>query len=127
MNRNVSQLVCQAVLRTHAVVRLGLVLLLCSPALLVARGGAEVSCDAGLVGPGDAVLATTPREHVRPLQHAEGDAGDDQDEPPPWPGRTPAVRPAGASASILLLSDGRERLPDPPEFLQALLRAPPLA
>lgn len=127
MNRKVRQLICRAALPIRAVARFGLLILLCGPLLLLAGGGAEVVVDARLVSKGDAALVTVLREQTRPLQHAEGDRSDDQDEPPPGPGGTSAVRPAGASLSLLVLFDGHERLPDPPEFLLARLRAPPVA
>lgn len=126
LDGTISQLACQVVQRTRAVLRLGLLLLLCSPSLLLASSGADVLHDSRLLDHGDPALLTTLREHVPLPQHAEGDAGDERDEPPPWQVSVAAARFAGPSGSLVFLSDGRERLPDPPDYLQARLRAPPL-
>lgn len=125
LNRKFSQLAYRVVLHIHAVARLGFLLLLFSPSLVLASNGADEWSGAGLVGQGDPVLLTTLLEHVAPLQPAEGDASDGDDEP--WPGSASAVRPVAASGSFFYLRDGREWLPDSPDFLQAQLRAPPLA
>lgn len=111
-------------LHTRAVLQFGTLLLLCSPTLLFASSVSAELRDAWQVSQSETVLATALWEHV---QQAEGEAGDDRGEPPAFSGRTRAALVAGATGLLVIFSDDRERLPDPPEFLQALLRAPPLA
>lgn len=129
MNRKLHQLLSQIFSHTRSVTRFSLLLLLCSPSLLLAHSGATVSKDSGLIGQGDPALVTTLREHAFPLQRAKGDrdSRDDNDEPPPWPVSTTDVRPAGVSSIVTWFSINRARLPAAPDFLHARLRAPPLA
>lgn len=126
LHQTFSQLAYEVVLRTHEAARLGLLLLLCSPSLLLADSGADELRDSRLLDHGGPALLTTLREHVPLPQHAEGDAGDERDEPPPWQVSATAARFAGPSGSLVSLADGRERLPAPADYLQARLRAPPL-
>ena len=125
LDRTVSQLAHQAVLRTQAVLRFGLLLLLCSPSLLLAGISTEELSDTKLVVDGDPALLITLWEHVEPLLQAEGEILDDEDKPPPWPGSASASRPIRAIRSVFFFHINQERLPDPAEYLQARLRAPP--
>lgn len=112
-------------LHTRAVLQLGVLLLLCSPTLLFASSVTGELDDAWQVSQSETVLATALWEHVQ--QQAEGETGDDRGEPPAFPDRTGATPIAGASGLLVIFSDDCEQLPNPPEYLQALLRAPPIA
>ncbi|MEQ8205022.1 MAG: hypothetical protein RIA65_02515 [Woeseia sp.] len=129
MNRKFHQLLSQLMSHTRSATRFGLLLLLCTPSLLLAHSGATVSTDTGLISQGDPALVTTLREHAFPLQRAKGgrDSRNDNDEPPPWPVSTTNILPAGVSTTVTWFSINRARLPAAPDFLHARLRAPPLA
>ncbi len=107
--------------------RIGLVLLLFGPAAQYSSERAEALWQTALGNQDVAVLPSDTRDPARPLQHASGEAGDDRDQSLQRAYGTPAVCPTDTCLAFLLLSDGCERLPNPPDFLLARLRAPPQA
>ena len=127
LDRILSQLAYQTMLRTQAVLQFGLLLLLCSPSLLLASISTEKLNDAKRLGEGDPALLSTLWEHAEPLLQAQGEFLDDKDKPLPWPDSASATRPTRATGSVLFYFIKRERLPGPPIYLQAPLRAPPFA
>lgn len=127
LNQRMRQLANQLLQHSHAVLRLGVLLLLCSPSLLISSTATDDWRGAGSAGQRDSVLLTTVWEHNLPPKPAEGDASDDRDKPSVVVGSNWPIRAARAMGSTTKLSDGRERLPDPPDYLHAQLRAPPLA
>lgn len=104
-----------------------LVLLLCGPTAQYSGEGAEALWQTALGSQHVGVLPSDTRDAARLLQHAAGEAGDDRDQPPQRAYGMPALCPTDTCLAFLLLFDGRERLPNPPDFLLARLRAPPQA